>query len=107
VEIYSVSSFAFPTATPSICYQRLAPQLISGDHKDTLWFGIGHIDDTYVSPISGLSECDTRPLPSYAIFRWIAEDVCDFVLSDAMTVNMWLSRCQIKIEANIHAIGLS
>jgi hypothetical protein len=48
-----------------------------------------------------------RLVPSYAVLPWIAEDVCDFIFSDAMTVNVWLARCRIKIEANVHAIDLS
>jgi hypothetical protein len=48
-----------------------------------------------------------RLVPSWVVLSWIAENVCDFIFSDAMTVNVWLARCRIKIAANVHAVDLS
>jgi hypothetical protein len=106
VETGSGSSFSFPTATSSIRRQWLAPQFIGSDYKDTLGYWIGNIDDPYISPRAGLPESDTRPLLPWAVFSWVAEDVRDFVLRNSMTINMWLPRFWIKIEANIHARDL-
>jgi hypothetical protein len=48
-----------------------------------------------------------RLVPSWAVLPRIAENVCGFIFSDAMTVSVWLARCRIKIEANVQAIDLS
>gem|GEM_PF-4355169 len=82
--------------------QWSSSQLICGDHEHTLPVGIGYINHPKISAGLSLSQSHTRPFPPFAVFAGPAEDFCDFLLSDSMTISMRYSRFRVKIEANFH-----
>jgi hypothetical protein len=94
---------SLPRLSPSICGQRLPPQLVCGDNKYTVWLEVWHIDDPQEPPSPCLPDGNTRAFPTTAVFPWATDDLFDFTFCDAMVADIQLASCRITIEANIHS----
>lgn len=75
-------------------------QLISGDDKCGLT--LRNVDDTKITTISSLANCDASPLRPSAIFDRAGENILHFRLGHPMAVNVRLSGLRIMIEAELH-----
>ena len=82
--LFSSSS---PFHSPPICGKRFAPQFVCSDDKNMVWLRVRHIDHTEIASATSPSDCNTRSFSSGSIFTRRHQNIFNFMLLNAMSMN--------------------
>ena len=88
-------------STSAICRERLADQLVRGDHEHAVWLGARHVDYTQIPATSRLSEGHPGSVTPGPIFAGLFQYLRDFILVYAMITNVRLSRYGIDVKSDL------
>src|SRR5437588_13013148 len=81
------SSSSSPAQAPFQCLNLPARQIIGGDHEDTIFVGIRHVNHLEISPGARLSVRNHAVAPAADFLQWSEQYVAHFILVHVMIVD--------------------
>jgi hypothetical protein len=101
-EIGFVSSLSSPQP-PAVGAEWFAAQLIRGNHENTIRLRLADIDNSQVPTASRPANRYAGAFSPWPIFSRIRQDVLDLFLFHTVMKDVWLTRCRVEVETDMHS----